>query len=104
MEKNEKTSISKARNCSNVSNPRNRKMKRDGKLLPELLIQSVQLFGKDGHHKIKITTQSIHIYGNDVTTSPGLLGTNACTLGLQFLDGKGQPSQAFRKQETKPLI
>ena len=32
-------------------------MKSDGKLLPELSLPSMQLFGKDGCYKIKITAQ-----------------------------------------------
>ena len=101
-------------------------MKCDGKPLPELSIPSVQLFGKDGHHEIKITAQvdlQLQAGGKNVTipvfiqpnsSQDCLLGTNACIpLGLQFLDGKGEPLQAFSglksdtgsvKQETKPLI
>ena len=101
-------------------------MKCDGKPLPELSIPSVQLFGKDGHHEIKITAQvdlQLQAGGKNVTipvfiqpnsSQDCLLGTNACIpLGLQFLDGKGKPLQAFSglksdtgsvKQETKPLI
>lgn len=101
-------------------------MKHDGKPLPELSIPSVQLFGKDGHHEIKITAQvdlQLHAGGKNVTvpvfiqpnsSQDCLLGTNACIpLGLQFLDGKGLPLQALSglktgsgsvRQENKPLI
>ena len=79
-------------------------MKSDGKLLPELPIPSVRLFGKDGRHEIKITAQvdlQIQAGGKEVTipvfvqpnsSQDCLLGTNASIpLGLQFLDSKGKP-------------
>ena len=98
-------------------------MKSDGKLLPELSIPSVQLFGKDGCHEIKITVQvklqlqaggkqAVFIQPN--SSQDCLLGTNACVpLGLHFLDSKGKPLQAFsglksdtgsEKQGAKPLM
>ena len=101
-------------------------MKSDGKPLPELSIPSVQLFGKEDHHEIKITAQvDLQLQaGGENDTVPGfiqpncsqdcLLGTNACiSLGLQYLDGKGKPLQVLSglksdtgsvKLETKPLI
>lgn len=82
-------------------------MKSDGKPLPELSLPSVQLFGKDGRHEIKITAQvdlilqaggktvTIQVFVQPNRSQDCLLGTSACIpLGLQFLDGKGKPLQA----------
>ena len=82
-------------------------MKSDGKPLPELSLPSVQLFGKDGRHEIKITAQvdlqlqaggktvTIPVFVQPNSSQDCLLGTSACIpLGLQFLDGKGKPLQA----------
>ena len=82
-------------------------MKSDSKPLPELSLPSVQLFGKDGHHEIKITaeidlqlqadgkTVTIPVFVQPNSSQDCLLGTSACIpLGLQFLDGKGKLLQA----------
>ena len=101
-------------------------MKSDGKPLPELSLPSVQLFGKDGCHEIKITAQvdlqlqaggktvTIPVFVQPNSSQDCLLGTSACIpSGLRFLDGKGKPLQAYSGlksgtgsvgQETKSLV
>ena len=103
-----------------------RQMHNDGKALPELSIPMLRLFGKDGHHEIKITARvelQLQSGGKSVTvplfvqpdsSQDCLLGTNACLpLGLQFLDGKGKPLEVLSgskpdsepvEVEAKPLI